>query len=110
MKSTPNELEGWMIKNKTDGCRDDVWAVCFPRFLFQFEHRLPLSERGCSFFSFVRLFLYVNSLEGRKEASPPFEARDGHSRKVGLPDIRCVHVGTDLRGWSLSAVSQSQTF
>ena len=33
----------------------------------------------------------------------------GHSRKVGFPDSRCVQVGREI-GWSLSVVSQSQTF
>ena len=46
-----------------------------------------------AFFHFaVSLFVFV---EGRKEASPPFESVMATVGRMFSPDFRCVHVGRE---------------
>ena len=47
------------------------WPVSVFRFLLHFEHFVPSSECGCSFFSFLYLLVFVYSSESRKEGSAP---------------------------------------
>ena len=79
-----------------------------------FEHFAPFfRNEGFPSFRCVPLCFLCTS-EGRKEASPPFESLDGHSRKDGFfltIDVCMCEERAELRlGWCPSVVFQSQTF
>ena len=69
-----------------------VWSW----FLLQFEHGVPSSEWGCSFYSFVCLLVFVYSSEYRKEALSPFGSFVATNRRMVFLTFD-VHVGKKHR-------------
>ena len=62
--------------------------------LLQYEHFEPRRDEGFSFPS-VGASMFLSTVRRSKGGLATFRKRDGHSRKDGFPDFRCVHVGRE---------------